>query len=133
MEPNWKPLPRALGLDSNTRAAARAKAAVDREVDDRDGRTCQCCGRRGNPYALTTLGKIHRAHIKAASLGGEYSAKNLVSLCWICHALHHTKRLLYIVGTNANKPLRFRIAASVIERVFLRGVIPEHVTVVRGQ
>jgi 5-methylcytosine-specific restriction endonuclease McrA len=141
MEPNYarpsftpvaKPLPHVIKKDADAKTDDRAERAVKKAVDARDGKQCRCCGRRGDPEAKTALGKIHRAHIKDASLGGPYVARNLVSLCWICHALVHAKKF-WFVGTNANKPMRFRIEATVIKKVFGPGrTIPPHVLVKRA-
>ena len=116
---------------------AKAKAEkVQREayaaVDARDKKRCRCCGRKGNPNATTTLGRIHRAHIQDASKGGAMAAGNLVSLCWICHALEHGKQL-HVIGTNADLPaMRFEIHEAAVVDVFGARVLPKHVRIVTG-
>lgn len=129
-----KPRPRVLDKGDRQRDEERVKRVVDAEVDARDGKRCRCCSRRGNPNALTTLGKIHRAHIKDASLIGAYVPKNICSLCWICHALVHTKALFF-KGRNANRfPMKFEIKASVVGDVFSSiRILPAYVTVLKGQ
>lgn len=123
---------RALTKDEASKGDDKEKRKVDAEVDARDGKRCRCCGRRGNPYATTTLGRIHRAHIQDASKIGPYVAKNLCSLCWICHALEHAKKL-WFKGTDANSmPMRFEIAASVVEKVFGKRQPQAHVKVLKG-
>lgn len=130
--PMWKPLPKAIEKERAAKVDARVKREVDAEVDARDGKRCRCCGRRGNPNAMTTLGKIHRAHIKDASLIGAYIPKNLCSLCWICHALEHAKALFF-KGKNANRfPMKFEVKESVVGEVFGRD-IPAYVKVMKGQ
>lgn len=119
----WKTTPKAIDKEAEAKKAAKAKREVDKEVDRRDGKKCRCCGRKGNPNATTTLGKIHRAHIVDASKGGPYSAENLCSLCWICHAFEHAKKLFFAVH-DANKPMKFLIAKSVAEDIFGKGKKP---------
>lgn len=130
MPPLEKPRPRVLDKRDDKRDTDRIKREVYADVDERDGRRCRCCGRKGNPDALTALGKIHRAHIQDASKLGEMSAKNLCSLCWICHALEHAKQL-HFIGTNANRPsLGFEIDEAAVVEVFGTRTLPKHVHIV---
>lgn len=110
----------------------REKRATYAEVDRRDARTCRCCGRKGNPNATTTIGRIHRAHIKDASRGGALSLENLISICWICHALEHAKQLFF-VGENANVlGFKFEIHEAAVIDVFGARQLPRHVSIITG-
>lgn len=124
-----KPRPRVLEQQDDDRALQARKRRVNAEVDARDERRCQCCHRRGNPDSLTALGKIHRAHIVDASRGGPYDVGNLVSLCWICHALEHAKQL-WIVGATANTPIGFEIEEAAMVHVFGTRALPAHVRII---
>src|SRR4051812_15155013 len=77
--------PHAISAEEQARAAARHQRQVYKHVDVRDGKQCTCCGRAGNPYAKTTLGKLHHEHMQELSLGGATSKENVTLLCWICH------------------------------------------------
>jgi len=127
--PQPKPRPRIFDAREDQREADRQKRAVYAEVDARDQKRCQCCGRRGNPEALTTLGKIHRAHIRDASRGGALTAGNLVSLCAWCHSLVHAKQL-WIVGTDANAGVTFEIHEAAVVEIFGVKQLPAHVHIV---
>lgn len=119
-------------LDKLDRKADRESniRAVNGIVDRRDERMCRCCGRKGNPDATTTLGRIHRAHIVDASRGGGYTSENLCSLCWICHALEHAKQL-WFVGADANQfSLGFEIHEAAVVEVFGSRVLPPHVHII---
>ena len=80
---------------------AKAKKAlwerVKREVMKRDGRKCRCCGSRE---------QVDPHHIKFKSAGGGDSTKNVAAICRVCHDDIHAYRLA-VVGTDANKPLKF--------------------------
>lgn len=109
------------------------KRAVHDLVDDRDRRTCRCCGRRGDPDAIDALGRIHRAHIRDASVGGALAPYNLVSLCWLCHALEHAKQLWFIgtdASADADPPLTFDIDEAAVVEVFGTRRLPPHVHIV---
>lgn len=129
LPPIEKPRPRVLDRIEEDRDIERQKRAAYAEVDARDQKRCRCCGRKGNPYALTALGKIHRAHIRDASRGGPMEAWNLVSLCWICHAIEHAKQL-FIIGTNANKLIRFEIKEAAVVEAFGTRELPKHVRII---
>jgi 5-methylcytosine-specific restriction endonuclease McrA len=127
-----KPPPKIFEKRDAKRDAERIERIVHAEVDARDLKRCRCCGRKGDPYALEALGRIHRAHIRDASRGGPMSAANLVSLCWVCHALEHAKQL-HIVGTDANErhaPLTFEVHEAAVVEVFGTRVLPRHVRIV---
>lgn len=110
--------------------------AVNAQVDARDGKRCRCCGRRGDPNATTTLGRIHRAHIRDASRGGPYEAWNLCSLCWLCHALEHAKQL-WFVGVDASDrradgqfELAFELHEAAVVEIFGTRALPPHVHII---
>jgi hypothetical protein len=124
-----KPAPRIFSKRDDQREADRIRREVYAAVDARDQKRCRCCDRRGNPYALDPLGKIHRCHIVDASRGGAMSAENIFSGCWICHALIHAKQL-FVVGTNANKPLRFELHEAAVVEAFGVRLLPKHVRII---
>lgn len=130
--PQPKPTPRVIVKHKAQKTDDAHERAVKAEVDRRDGKRCRCCTRRGNPEALTTIGKIHRAHIQDASRSGPYEAWNLCSLCWICHSLEHAKQL-WFVGTDANElTLGFEIHEAAVVEVFGTSTLPRHVRIVLG-
>lgn len=124
--PQPKPRPRVLEKRDDKRERDAHERRVNAAVDARDGKRCRCCGRRGDPTATTTLGRIHRAHIRDASVGGPYESWNLVSLCWLCHALEHAKKL-WILGTNADRRIEFEIHEAAVVEVFGSRLLPGHV------
>lgn len=125
-----KPRPRIFDQIADERESERLKREVYAEVDARDQKRCRCCGRKGNPYAITAIGRIHRAHIRDASRGGEMAAWNLCSLCWICHALEHAKQIFFI-GTDARSPrLGFEIHEAAVLDVFGTKPLPRHVRII---
>lgn len=124
------PRHRTLDKVSKKRSDDSEQRQAYAEVDERDGKRCRCCNRRGNPNAITTIGRIHRCHIHDAGTLGEMSAKNLVSLCWICAALE-TGKQLFFVGKNANKPMRFEVMDAAVEEIFGHRTLPAHVRIVK--
>lgn len=124
--PQPKPLPRVLGKRDDKRERESHERKVNAEVDARDQKRCRCCRRKGNPNALTALGRIHRAHIRDASRGGPYESFNLASLCWMCHALEHAKQL-HFLGHDANARLEFDIHEAAVVEVFGTRELPSHV------
>jgi hypothetical protein len=129
-----KPRARVFHKIDTKRDADALKREVYAEVDQRDDKHCRCCGRRGNPNATTTLGRIHRAHILDSSRGGEMASWNICSLCWICHALEHTGTQLFFVGTDANKlTLGFEIHEAAVVDVFGNRELPKHVHIITAR
>jgi hypothetical protein len=124
-----KPRPRVLDKVDQHREKEAEIRRVNALVDRRDDRRCRCCSRKGNPDALTTLGRIHRAHIRDASRGGEYLPSNLCSLCHICHALEHAKQL-WFVGDDANALIGFEIHEAAVVDVFGTKPLPRHVRII---
>lgn len=60
--------------------AAHVPKEYDRRpILERDGYTCQCCGKRGNPSEL----EVH--HVRPRAVGGTNSPRNLITLCIPCH------------------------------------------------
>ena len=126
-----KPRPEILDKRDSQRDAERHERAVYAEVDARDLKRCRICMRRGNPYAVDALGRIHRCHIKDASRGGEFAARNIFSGCWICHSLIHAKQV-FVLGTNANARLEFEIEEAAVIDVFGTRPVPSHVHIIAG-
>jgi hypothetical protein len=125
-----KPRPHILDRIAAKRAAEGMKREVYAKVDARDGKRCRCCGRKGNPNATTTIGRLHRAHIQDASRGGQIETANLATLCWICHALEHAKQL-WFRGTNADDVrLGFDIHEAAAVEVFGTKPVPRHVHII---
>jgi hypothetical protein len=121
-----KPPPRIFDKRRIAREAANLLRAVYDEVDARDDKQCRCCGRRGNPYAVDPLGRLHHCHILDASLGGEVSAANIFLGCSICHLYVHRKEL-FVIGTNANHDLEFEVYESAAREIFSHRRLPGHV------
>lgn len=121
-------LDRVLREQQDKRETDALKRTVYREVDQLDERKCRCCGRHGNPYATTTLGRLHHAHLIDASLGGEMSIFNIYLLCWICHALVHAKQV-FPIGLNARQ-VAFEIYEAAVVHVFGSDPLPKHVAIV---
>lgn len=71
--------------------------SVKKAVFARDGRQCRACGARKD---------VDAHHIRFRSAGGEDSPENVAAICRSCHDDIHGYRLS-VVGTNANKTLRF--------------------------
>ena len=127
--PQAKPRHRHLDTIDDARTVAKHKREVYAEVDERDGRRCRCCGRKGNPHAVGVLGKIHRCHIHDAGTLGPMSARNLCSLCSTCAALETAKQLFF-VGTNANRPMKFEVMDAAVEEIFGDRELPPHVRII---
>lgn len=75
--PKPSKLDRVLREQAEKRDRESTKRAVYGMVDIRDERKCRICGRHGNPYATTTLGRLHHAHLIDASLGGPTATANI--------------------------------------------------------
>lgn len=129
LNPQPKARPHILDKRDDRREDERVQRAVYEEIDARDLKRCRVCMRRGNPYALDPLGKIHRCHLRDASLGGPMAAANIFSGCWICHALIHAKQL-FPIGTNANHRLEFDINEAAVVEVFGSRTLPSHVHII---
>jgi hypothetical protein len=122
--------PRVLKQRDDARAVEQQKRRVYALVDKRDGKRCRCCGRKGDPHATTTLGKIHRCHIHDAGTRGEMSVGNLCSLCALC-ASFETGKQLFFDGTDANDPnLTFGILDVIVPDIFGDKPLPPHVHIV---
>lgn len=119
-------LDRIAAKRQRTRDEDAHERKVNAEVDARDKGRCRCCGRRGNPDAL---GRLHRAHIIDASLGGPYTPENLCTLCSDCHAAEHAKQL-HFVGTNANERIEFEVEEAAVVAIFSYRTLPAHVHIV---
>jgi hypothetical protein len=124
-----KPKSRILGKRAARAQAAAAQREVYQWVDARDGKQCRICGRKGNPYAVDPLGKLHHVHLLDASLGGAMKPWNLYLGCWICHALIHAKQL-WPTTRNADLPMMFEIHEAAVVEVFGRRHLPPHVSIV---
>ncbi len=127
--PKPSKLDRVLRAQDEKREAERAKRETYAVVDVRDNRRCRCCARQGNPYATTTLGRLHHVHLLDASLLGPMSPENVYLGCWLCHALIHAKQLRPI-GENANELLQFEIDEAAVVHVFGTDELPKHVSIV---
>lgn len=122
--------PRVLDMVERDRDRKAVKRDAYAEVDERDGRRCRCCGRRGNPNAIGVLGRIHRCHIHDAGTRGGMRADNLVSLCWICAALETAKQLFF-EGTDAHDmSLTFGVMDVAVVEIFGDRPLPPHVHIV---
>lgn len=56
---------------------------VRQYVFHRDGYTCQCCGAHGKDV------KLHAHHLETRKTGGN-APDNLIAICDLCHAKHHS-------------------------------------------
>lgn len=121
---------RTFDQQTEVRAAKAHELEVYRHVDERDGRKCTCCGRRGNPYAKTLLGKLHHDHIKERSLLGPTEAWNIALLCSQCHEF---KRLQEITphGDPEKGTLRYTVTAKAAKVIFKGRPRPAHVRIVK--
>lgn len=99
----------ALEKDAEDESNARR---WNKEINDRDSRTCRACGKHTNPDTFGLL-RGHLAHIVYASGGGSMEPSNRVTLCPGCHSDEHGDRLRFTrdggpyVGIDANGPLEF--------------------------
>jgi hypothetical protein len=128
-----KPRPRALETRDGRRAGTLRKRKVYAAVDLRDQKRCRCCARRGDLSAVDTLSRLHRAHLRDASLGGGLVASNLATLCYLCHALVHAKQLWFLgddASVGARPPLQFEIHEAAVVEVFGPRELPPHVHIV---
>lgn len=79
------------GIVARARRAKAAKRARAYKkncaiVDARDEQICTCCRQYWGA-------SIHHHHRKPRSLGRDDSPENLVSVCPVCHAAIHAKRM----------------------------------------
>lgn len=123
--------PRVLKARDDQRAADKQQRKVYALVDARDGKRCVCCGRRGNPYAVDALERIHRHHILQVGRDqGPMETWNLVSVCAICHSLIHITRELDVTGNADRRTLRWMLKRSAVADVFFGRAVPAHVRLV---
>jgi hypothetical protein len=88
------------------RAEARTWLDVCRAVNQRDGFTCRCCGRKCVQTLTRVDNRLEHHHVIPRSGGRDDRSSNVVSLCAACHDLRHVKRTLHISG-NADAVLTF--------------------------
>ena len=98
------------------------RRSVYASVDARDARQCRCCGRRE---------KLHHHHLMFRSKGGGDCTENVLLLDVLCHALLHARQL-WIVGTNADKRLRFEIHEAAVVDLFGTKPLPRDVRIITG-
>lgn len=122
---------KALDDDEQARKDRQHEIVVYRDVDVRDKRQCTCCGRRGNPYATTTLGKLHHDHIIPRSRGGVSETWNVALLCWICHE-YKTANQITPHGNPDKGTLRYDVEASAAKVIFKGRRKPLHVRIVKA-
>jgi 5-methylcytosine-specific restriction endonuclease McrA len=127
-----KPRARALDDDEESRSAKQHQKAVYAVVDVRDKRQCTICGRRGNPNATTTLGKLHHEHLKELSLGGPTKTSNVVLACWICHPFK-TAHQIEPTGNPDRGTLRYTVTGAAAKVIFKCRRPPAHVRIVDGE
>jgi hypothetical protein len=120
---------RAHDADDDARAVSTEQRRVYKHVDLRDQKQCTCCGRTGNPYATTTLGKLHHEHIVELSLGGLTMNENVCLLCWVCHPFK-TAHQLDPHGNPEKAPLTYTVTADGAGVIFLGRRRPAHVRIV---
>ncbi len=84
-------LAKRLQADADLRACYRA-------VDARDDGRCRVTGKRGNPYASTLIGKLHRHHLIPRSRGGPDASWNVVSITSEAHDQIHVLGTLRLSG-----------------------------------
>lgn len=87
-----------------------------RDVDNRDGGRCRCCGIQTRWIAQNVVAPDRREHHHIEGRGEprlEVSS-NIVTLCKTCHDLRHVTRTLRIVG-SADACLRFQLVRYVTD------------------
>jgi 5-methylcytosine-specific restriction endonuclease McrA len=120
---------RIAGKRKDSRAEDAAWIAVCKVVNERDEYQCDCCGRKGNPLAMSVLDMLHHHHIVYRSAGGLDTTENLVLFCSECHAAEHAGQLR-IIGTNANETLFYEVVEAVVLHIFGRRELPKRVHIV---
>jgi hypothetical protein len=88
------------------RADARTWLDVCRAVNQRDGFTCRCCGRKCVQTLTVQENRLEHHHVLPKSMGGKDTTANVAILCLACHDVRHVKRTLHISG-NADAVLTF--------------------------
>jgi 5-methylcytosine-specific restriction endonuclease McrA len=132
-----KPRAKALDADDQAKADRQHDITVYHDVDVRDKRQCTCCGRRGNPYATTTLGKLHHDHLQGGSGQRITETWNVALLCWICHE-YKTANLLEPSGNPDRHTLIWTIrnrkdgTRTVAEKIFTGRKKSAHVRIVEA-
>lgn len=120
---------KALEDEAQARTDRQHQIVVYHDVDVRDRRQCTCCGRRGNPYAMTTLGKLHHDHLQGGSGRRMTQSSNVVLLCWICHEFK-TANQITPHGNPDKGTLRYDVEASAAKVIFKGRKKPLHVRIV---
>ena len=126
-----KPEPRARTRAKTVKARESAEDRVYRLVDQRDKGRCRLTGRRGDPYSVDPLDRLHHHHIVERSRGGETSTSNIVSVHRTVHDLIHESRV-HVVG-DADEQLTWTIKADAVLEAFGRKRVPLGVRVVPDQ
>lgn len=70
--------------------AERVTEEVRQEVLYRDQFQCLSCGTGGE-------NRLNLHHVKYRSQGGTHGKENLITLCFICHKMHHDGWLPFVV------------------------------------
>lgn len=122
LHPQPRPRPRVLDKRDTDREIAAIERSVRSAVQVRDEHACRCCGRKD---------ALHLHHLTYRSRGGKWSTENIVLICAICHALLHARQL-WIVGTNADRRLRFEIDERAVIDVFGHKPVPRDVRIVKA-
>jgi 5-methylcytosine-specific restriction protein A len=82
---------RAADAARNARRPGAARSDVPRQAKERDGYTCQDCGR--TPHIDPTTGdlvdRVEAHHIIPVARGGAHTLDNFITLCTSCHAARH--------------------------------------------
>lgn len=123
-----KPEPRARKKRREDKDDDKHEREVYQAVDRRDKNRCQLTGRRGNPYTVDPLDKLHHHHIIERSRLGPTETWNLVLVHRIVHDLINDSRI--DVYGNADEQLTWTIRADAVEEAFGRKRVPLGVRVV---
>ncbi len=115
-----KPRPHVFTKRDAKRERTNNQRSVWMSVSIRDRHQCRCCGRNDG---------LHHHHLVYRSRGGVETTENVALICAFCHALIHTRQL-WIVGTNADRPLRFEIHEAAVVDIFGTKELPRHVSIV---
>jgi len=123
-----KPAPRAQTRTDLRRAAEKLERAIYALVSLRDHYRCRCCGRGGDPRAVTLLGKLHHDHLVPRSRGGQTVPENVILLCSQCHSLK-TAHELEPHGNPERGTLTFTITSAAAATVFGKKRPSNHVRI----